>query len=731
MHQSARNAARHVLDLLSTIKGIFYITYSIFYKMNKTLIVFFTSLLFFVTIELTKAQYFLPEQVISKYDSGKLKVRWEPSTIEEWEASIKMGYEVEIAEIAANGMPTLPTKQLVKPLAFADWQKKIGGSNDFLAQFYQGCSNFIYPESIVDQDQKLSNALLDQSNSSLDSFRLGLMLYSATYDFDIAKSTGLALEINARQGSKYRLKISVSGFKAINADVMAVVNVPDVASLQAVWGDKEVELKWNTYNTRKHYFGYISEKSIDGVVYNRKDAIPNVNTLDKYGDKDEALKFYSRKDTLEVNYKNYYFRIKGFDYFGDISEKHSSVVGHGFDKLTLSPMLVFADQTEQNEAYLKWQIADKQIHLIKDFSVLRADTIDGKYEVVLDSINPSLREVKFKMKYTTNYFRLEANPKDGKSLSSMPVLVMGQDTIPPLKPIIISAILDSLGRAQITWHANAESDLWGYRLYKSNFHSDEFSLITSYPILDTMYFDSLDLDLGTKDIFYLIEAADKRNNTSPRSDTIRIQLPDVIPPFSPVIASVKQIIDTVLIDFTKSGSDDVAMHTIYRKNIKTDKSWKKLIDLKEDYAFEYYKDTTIIYGQHYAYTIIAKDKTGLESVPEHFKEIVVIEPEKEFIPFVKIEKFVDLKKKTISIKWETNKDKKLKSVLVYRGSKPGELGKYKYVDAPFTELVDDIKDTQGLVYYRLKPVFENQEKIYFSDVIEVRMNKKEETRKGE
>ncbi len=699
--------------------------------MNKLLINIFLVFLALIKIQFAHAQYFLPEQVISKFEEGKLKVRWEPSTLEEWEASIKMGYEVEITEVSANGISTIPFKQLIKPLAYADWQKKMGSNGDFLAQFYQGCRNFIYPESITDQDQKLSNALIGQSDSSLDSFRLGLMLYSATYDFDIAKSTGLAMEINARQGSKYRLKIGVPGYKLINVEIMAVVNIPDVATLSAEWGDKEVELKWNTYNTRKHYFGYITERSVDGLKYHHKDAIPNVNTLDKYGDKDKALQIYSRKDTLEVNYKNYYFRIKGFDFFGGITEKHSSVVGHGFDKLTLSPMLVFADQTESNEAYLKWQIADKQLHLIKDFSVLRADTIDGKYEVVLDSINPSLREVKFKMKYTTNYFRLEANPKDGKSLSSMPVLVMGQDTIPPLKPIIISAILDSLGRAQITWHANTESDLWGYRLFKSNFHSDEFSLITSYPILDTMYFDSLDLDLGTKDIFYLIEAADKRNNISPRSDTIRIQLPDVIPPFSPIIASVKQLMDTVLIEFAKSGSDDVALHTIYRKNIKTEKSWKKLFDFKNDYPFEYFKDTSVTFGEHYAYTIVAKDEAGLESLPEHFKDIVMTLPEKEFIPFVKIEKNVDLKKKTISIKWETNKDKKLKSVLVYRGSKPGELGKYKYIDAPFTELVDEIKENQGLVYYRLKPVFENQDKMYFSDVIEVRVNKKEETRKGE
>lgn len=662
------------------------------------------------------AQLVLPEPVLTKYENGILKIKWEPGSTAEWKQSLKSGYLVELTDEKGQIQ-----SQLIKPVSFEELKKQTTLTSSFKSSFFEGVQKLLYPEKINDANDRIEKQFAGESPESIDTLRLGYIIYSGIYDFQLTQLSGLGASFKVSQGKQYTIKISTPGYDAKLKNVATVLSSPKAPEMKGTWGDREVEIEWKTFHTRKQYFGYLLERSTDGIRFNLKDSIPYVNIHDKSNSDPASVKsVFKLKDSLDFNDKIYYYRLKGLDYFGEVGSHFTMLVGQGYEKVTMSPFITFADQTEDNKAHIKWNIAPIEAKKVHHFEVFRTDSLGGKYERIIDSIGPTEREVYIPIKSNSNYYRIEAFASQGKGLSSNPILVMGQDTVPPLKPVIIGAYLDSLKRAVVSWKSNKESDLWGYRVFKSNFKGDEYTLLNSYPVLDTVFIDPVDLKLGTKDIFYLIEAADKRNNRSPLSDTIRIELPDLIPPSSPIVHSLVQEEDTVVVTISRSVDKDVVSHSLYRRDVLSEPGWQVIKEYGENDSIFIFKDVNAQAGIKYAYTVTAKDKAGNQSEPEHFQEILIKKKAKPFIAFEKIDKIIDEKNMTVTIQWQGSSEKELKSVLVYKGTDKEKLSKYKYVDSPQFSLTDALLAEEGKVmYYRLKPVYENQDRHYFSDYIEV------------
>ncbi|MEZ4906491.1 MAG: hypothetical protein R2771_02345 [Saprospiraceae bacterium] len=495
--------------------------------------------------------------------------------------------------------------------------------------------------------------------------------------------------------------------------------------LQAEWGNKITHLKWNTLPYEKTYFGYLIEESTDGINFKLVDSIPYYDNMAKYAKLTDTTSFIKTEIILEKNDKLYFYRLKGFDYFGEISKRYSEVKGKGFKELATSPELIFADQTEDNKAYLKWRISKDQINLIRDFSILRSETESGEYNIEKDSISKYTREIKIPIKHNLNYYRIIANPINGKSLSSMPVFVMGQDNNPPAKPNLINAEIDSIGNVKIKWKANNEEDLWGYRIYRTNFKEDEYILLNENPTKDTIYQDSIDIKLGNKEIYYYINACDKRNNMSLNSDTVELELPDIIPPSMPLILKLEQNEDTVKVFFTKSLSDDVEIYQIFKRELSLqDTNWYRLVKFDTTYKEKYIIDLEVKPKHSYAYTIQAKDKHGLESKIEYYEDILIKEKEIKFEPFKSIDFEVDSINNKISLKWKCNSPETLNSILIYKGKTRSELSKFKTIPGTTNNIDDIFEKGDKVVYYKLKPMYNDKREIYFSEVIEVKKKNK-------
>lgn len=669
--------------------------------------------LLFIGLSEVNAQFFIPNGKIAKKTKEHIKVRWEPSTMEEWKLSKTLGYEVKLYEVSNGSRSKLIESTKVKQLPYNDWDIFISRVSPFKQQFYRGARNQIYPENLTSEEEKISSVYKGQTSDGLDSIMLGLLIYSATYDFNLARLTGLGASFKNTNVADFEIEITCGTYKHIVKNPNKKNELPN---LTGEWGDRVVKLKWPTVGFEKDYFGYIIDKSEDGLRFKMKDSLPYTNFT--FGNIPNDVTEIESLDSLDENNKMYYFRLRGMDYFGDYTTIHSSITGFGAEQLTLSPFIIFADQTEDNQAHLKWDIDPKQMRALKDFTIYRTDTIGGNYEVAIPSLPASAREVKIPMTFTINYYRIEANPRQGKSLSSMPVFVMGQDTIPPARPEIISATADKKGIVNILWKNNTEPDFWGYRVYISNFKEDEYSLLTEYPTTDTVFVDTINLKMGLENIYYLVQSTDKRNNMSPFTDTIRLQLPDILPPAPPVLLNLKQYNDTIRVQWVNSPAKDLKEQYLYRREVKGNTSWAKIAIIDSTNITLNYNDAGLTYGVHYAYTMVAVDKTGLESVPDQYLDWLLEKPKEKFIPFQKVAYELNEKEKKVVLSWNVNAPEKYKHVTVYRGTDKNKMGKYKIIDGPNMELTDSY--TPGTVlYYRLKPAFSEQTETYFSDYIEV------------
>jgi hypothetical protein len=137
-----------------------------------------------------------------------------------------------------------------------------------------------------------------------------------------------------------------------------------------------------------------------------------------------------------------------------------------------------------------------------------------------------------------------------------------EDSVPPLAPTGLTGFIDTTGLVVLAWNKNTERDLGGYRVFRSNFRSAEFSQVTSEPVDTEIFKERIPLQNLSKAVYYKILAFDTRFNPSGYSTVIRLLKPDIVPPVPPVIKSWKANQDKLLIAWTPSASKDVSDYTL-------------------------------------------------------------------------------------------------------------------------------------------------------------------------
>lgn len=90
------------------------------------------------------------------------------------------------------------------------------------------------------------------------------------------------------------------------------------------------------------------------------------------------------------------------------------------------------------------------------------------------------------------------------------------DTVPPVPPVNVQVGYESNAIA-IRWAENAETDLAGYKIYKSSFRDGPFRLETSGLVYCPWYFDEgLPMDMT----YYKVSAVDQSGNESAFSQIV-------------------------------------------------------------------------------------------------------------------------------------------------------------------------------------------------------------------
>jgi hypothetical protein len=127
------------------------------------------------------------------------------------------------------------------------------------------------------------------------------------------------------------------------------------------------------------------------------------------------------------------------------------------------------------------------------------------------------------------YFVRSVTIADGtpiESDDSAPAMVVPRDTFPPAVPqnVVVAGIPGDNGAvaADLSWSIGLESDLAGYRIYRSEMRGDRGQLLTPAAVLSPAYRD-VSTQSGHR-YFYVITAVDRAGNESADSEAALLDL---------------------------------------------------------------------------------------------------------------------------------------------------------------------------------------------------------------
>jgi uncharacterized protein len=181
-----------------------------------------------------------------------------------------------------------------------------------------------------------------------------------------------------------------------------------------------------------------------------------------------------------------------------------------------------------------------------------------------------------------------------------------EDITPPAVPTKLSGSMTKNGVAQLKWSANAEKDLKGYRVFKSNKPTDEFVEITRSILSDPSYSDTINTNVLNKKVYYKVVAVDKSFNVSEYTPYLVMTKPDVVAPAPPLFTKTEIVDGKINLEWENSVSDDVARYVLLRRS-KLDTTSVKILEWQASDNRKKMEDNSVVSGQLYRYTLSAFD----------------------------------------------------------------------------------------------------------------------------
>jgi uncharacterized protein len=639
-----------------------------------------------------------------KVKDNKILLKWMVNDPILWKKSLTNGYKIQRTTITKDGNPimrdeTVTLHEKLVPLPLNDWRPI--ATKDTIAMVV---AQAIYGKQfqVAPPKKGISEImLLNEQNEQ----RYAFAIMAAEQSFEATKAAGWGIEDStAKPNEKYVYTITLLGLEKSIPNATIYIGLGDKfgnagpQNIEAMFGNQTVMVIWE-YKLQKEQFScYNIERSEDGVKYVKLNKTPIYSWETK-----SSVVTYS--DKLAENNKTYYYRIRGIDVFGEISEPSKAISGQGADILEYSPQIIAKSTSKEDEVDLEWQFPNEGESKIKEFQILKSDTQDGIFELVKDKILPITRKDKIKTPLKpSNYFIVKAVAPNGSSRSSFSALVQVIDSIAPMPPLEVQGEIDTLGVVKLKWKKNIEPDMYGYKVFRGYFKDKEFSQLTKLVLLPNSFKDTIDMKALNRTVYYKIMAIDKRYNESLFSKIIEIKKLDKIAPSAPVISDYEIGEGNINIKFFQSSSDDVKKHILYRKN-DSESKWKPIYEFADKKILEYIdKDVTSDKKQYY--TIMAVDETGNESQPS---EPLIVNPLPKLVKQA-IKNFgflVDRKNKNIELFW-SSKEKKISEYQLFKRKKDATYTLYRIFEPQDkVRFVDEVLSPGNIYQYAVKCFFED------------------------
>jgi hypothetical protein len=621
----------------------------------------------------------------ARYSANGVELRFFPDRKKTLELGLQSGFILERADRNSNNFTEIAR---TNSFSEAEWEQALQRAKTEEEKIQIEISQDFYIASKEKNGGKLdfSTGIADLKQQKADEdFQFMVSVLTAIKNADAAKGLGLSYvdtTVKAVKEYTYRVKLvensSVYKIESVPVTVETIKNKSIYKNKVYIkTGDTQLGFVWEDH---PNLSGVDVERKINGVFKKLNDA--PIYTVRGKTYKGVKRNGYS-EDSL-VNYQRYTYRFYAQTIFGE-RVKFAEVTGMPRDLTPpQKPFLKQPKHIKPNEVLIEWEMNKPIEPDFKGFKIGRSEKSSGNFTLLSNKILPSSTRKfidKSFIKGKSNYYIIQALDTANNVSSSFPISVTLIDSIPPVKPIFIDGKIDSVGVVTVNIQKNKETDLMGYRLYRSNSPKHEFSVIKEgFLSLDslqnkaevqTKFIDTVTLKSLTPYIYYRTEALDFNHNTSEFSEILKVKRPDIIPPTTPVFKKVKVGEDFVELEFALSKSSDVKQQTLYRKlNLKDE--WKQLEILQNNQ--KKYIDNKVEKGTKYYYSLQAIDDSGNKS---DFAITVMGKPYDTGVRPPVENLRIKKDKNTIILNWEYKLHNSETLYVIYKQNKNGQLVQYK------------------------------------------------------
>ncbi len=553
-------------------------------------------------------------QLISSVRQDSIILRWAPDNAFAWKFMQQSGYIVERAEIPdTDSSKPLQFERLtpypLKPLAKEDWERQFKKEDKYAAI----AMYLMYSETNITSTD-LGEAV-DRTNDM--TMRHSFALFSADIDAKVAQASGLRFvdkPVKKKTGYLYKVYFASSNpafycdtaYQFVRTD--EIEKTPSTPNPQIINGDGEIKLEYK--HVARLFSGYYIERAdADSEAYIRLNDSPLVDI------KPDSSRWKNAYFTDSIaNYRKVKYRMIGITPFGETAIPSNPIEAMARDLTPPVPALI-TSVVDNGKRLLnvKWILPEISNDLDK-ILVSKSSAIDGTYNIISDALSKkdSVYTDLTTDPYNSNFYKIVTIDTAGNFSLSLPFHGFVTDSFPPAIPEGLSGYADTNAIVHLKWNLGKELDLKGYRVYFANSPYDEFTNIASYPVIDTVFKDTIELRTLTKHIYYAIAALDNNYNHSQLSPWIRIRRPDVIPPVAPLIKDILVEEDIVNISWINSTSNDVDEHILYRRTNENEEwtvvaKWKGYPDVRK------FEDKDLLKRSFFEYSMTARDSSNLLS----------------------------------------------------------------------------------------------------------------------
>ena len=485
--------------------------------------------------------------------NNHIMLRWAPVNEESWRYGSKYGYVLERRTIVRDEKLLTGPEQIKSFQSFpfikdslVHWEK-VAMYNDNAAVMAQA----IYGESFEVDINKTGNvaasgpSLLSKAEENKQRFLFGL--YAADNDFTVASRAGLGyIDTSVKTNEKYFYRIySAAPKNLVTKDTALlfvsfqdIAQLPQTADIYIEPSNNSLVLTWDMERTKSYYNSFIIQRSDDGGKTFKSITRRPYSSMGQ-GNNPHMPNSVMFVDTAVQTGSTYKYRVGGLSIFGEKGPWSTIAEAKTLPLLDGVPGIQGIRLNTQGDALVNWYFEDSIRPKISGFEVNHSPTQDGIYKKIIGNIGATASEVKIPDTVAAGYLIVKAISKEGISRTSFPYLYQPEDSIPPSAPIGVTAKIDTTGRVELKWLPNSEKDLLGYKVFRTMVKGTEHAVLVDTIWSSNIFYDTLDLKLKNRKVYYTVTALDFRSNQSSMSKEIEVIKPDIIPPTPPVFSDYK------------------------------------------------------------------------------------------------------------------------------------------------------------------------------------------------